>query len=284
MLNNVGSLEDLKKEMDDPDGFPFASIVKQFESQSVPGKYYVETSPMPPGSSEVNARLARLAYPDPKDFTLWNPLPGFKAIREDESHMNRLVALNEYFEDLLKGTLPQVSWIIPDFQDSEHPPEPLDQGMWYVTKVVNALMQSSYWRSSVIFLTWDDYGGFYDHVPPPVVDAYGYGPRVPMLVISPYARANYVSHFTCDFTSVLKFIEVRWSLLHLTARDHRANDMEDCFDFNQAPLAPYVTPIPPNFRSRLLPVHLVYPPSVNLPSQDRSQQIKGTQAVPSVPK
>ena len=286
-INNIGSLEQLEADLDDPEGFPFASVVKHFASQNISWKYYVETQPKVPGWEETNASLARLAFPDPKGFTLWNPMPGFKAIREDQSRMDRLVSLDEYFEDLQKGTLPQVAWITPDFQDSEHPPEPLDQGMWYVTKVVNALMQSAYWNKTAIFLTWDDYGGFYDHVPPPEIDAYGYGPRVPMLVISPYAKANYVSHYTYDFTSVLRFLEERWSLPPLTARDHRANNMLDCFDFNQAPLSSYVIPIPPNIHSRLLPVHITYPPYVHLPSQDRSQikapPVKGTQAVPYVP-
>ena len=282
-INNIGSLEDLKRELDEPEGFPFASIVKHFEEQNISWKYYVETQPMPPGAEELNARFARMAFPDPKGFTLWNPMPGFKAIRDDPSRMARLVSLDEYYRDLKEGTLPQVSWIIPDYQDSEHPPEPLAQGMWYVTKVINALMQSPYWGKSVIILTWDDYGGFYDHVEPPEIDAYGYGPRVPTIVISPYAKADHVSHFTYDFTSVLKFIEQRWGLPHLTARDHRADDMRDCFNFNQAPLAADVIPIPANLPSEFLPVHVVYPPYVHLPTQERTQQIRGTQAVPYVP-
>ncbi|MGA3167369.1 MAG: alkaline phosphatase family protein [Terriglobia bacterium] len=286
-INNIGTLEQLEDELDDPEGFPFASIVKHFGNQNVSWKYYVETQPKSPDWAEINASLSRLAFPDPKGFTLWNPMPGFKAIREDESRMNRLVALDEYYEDLQEGTLPQVAWIIPDFQDSEHPPEPLDQGMWYVTRIVNALMGSPYWSHTAIFLTWDDYGGFYDHVPPPEVDAYGYGPRVPMLVISPYAKPDYVSHYNYDFTSVLKFIEERWNLPHLTARDGRANGMLDCFDFDAPPRAAEVIPVPANLHSRLLPVHITYPPYIYLPSQDRSQikgtQNKGTPAVPYIP-
>jgi phospholipase C len=158
--------------------------------------------------------------------------------------------------------------------------------MWYVTKIINALMKSPYWENTAIFLTWDDYGGFYDHVPPPEVDAYGYGPRVPMLVISPYAKTNYVSHYNYDFTSVLKFIEERWSLPHLTARDDRANDLLDCFDFRAAPRAAEFIPVPSSIHSHLLPVHITYQPYIHLPSQDRSMvkgaQKKGTQAVPYI--
>ena len=281
-INNIGSLAQLKREMDDDDGFSFASIVKRFTGQDISWKYYVETQPMPPGGRETNAHLSQLAYPNPKGFTLWNPMPGFKAIRDSAASMSRLVSLNEYFADVKNGSLPQVSWVIPDFQDSEHPPEPIAQGMWYVTRVINALMQSPYWKNTVIFLTWDDYGGFFDHVPPPEVDAYGYGPRVPAIVISPYARPDHVSHYTYDLTSILKFIEVRWNLKHLTPRDGRANSMVDCFDFNQTPLAPLVIPVPPWVHSVLLPVHITYPPYVELPHQE-PVRFQGTQAVPYVP-
>jgi phospholipase C len=281
-INNIGSLKQLELETDDDDGFSFASIVRRFQGAGVTWKYYVETQPVTAADRNRNASLAHLAYPNPKELTLWNPLPGFKKIRENPSEMARLVPQEQYFADLKNGTLPQVSWLIPDFQDSEHPPEPLDQGMWYVTRAISALMQSPYWKNTVIFLTWDDYGGFYDHVPPPEVDAYGYGPRVPMIVISPYAKQNYVSHETYDFTSVLKFIERRWDLKHLTARDDRANDMADAFDFHQSPAPPLVIPVPPGIHSRLLPVHLTYPPSVELPHQE-GIKIQGTQAVPYIP-
>jgi phospholipase C len=170
-INNIGSLAQPKEWTDDDDGFSFASIVRRFRGKDVTWKYYVETEPMGPGAVEVNAQLAHLAYPNPQGFTLWNPLPGFKRIRENPSEMSRLVSQTEYFQDLKNGSLPEVSWLIPDFQDSEHPPEPLAQGMWYVTRLIDALMQSPYWKNTVIFLTWDDYGGFYDHVPPPEVDA-----------------------------------------------------------------------------------------------------------------
>lgn len=279
--NNIGSLTQLKREMDDDDGFSFASIVKRFRGKNITWKYYVETKPHPAGGCVMNAHLSNLACPDPKGFTLWNPLPGFKAIRENPAEMDRMVSQDQYFRDLKTGSLPQVSWIIPDFQDSEHPPEPLNQGMWYVTRAVNALMQSPYWKNTAIFLSWDDYGGFYDHALPPEVDAYGYGPRVPMIVISPYVKQGYVSHYTYDFTSVLKFIEQRWNLKHLTPRDDRANNMADCFDFSQMPASALVIPVPPGIHSRLLPVHITYPPYVQLPHPYRPNE--GTQAIPYIP-
>jgi phospholipase C len=123
---------------------------------------------------------------------------------------------------------------------------PVAQGMWYVTRLLNTLMESRYWKDTTVFLTWDDYGGFYDHVPPPVVDAEGYGPRVPTLIISPYAKPGYIAHDVYDFTSMLKFIEYRWGLSHLTARDGHADDMRDVFDFDEKPNLPLVISIPPN--------------------------------------
>ncbi len=281
-LNNVGSLGALKRVMDDDDGFSFISIVKRFTGQDITWGYYVETQPAPSNARDINAHLANLAYPDPKVFTLWNPMPGFKAIRENPSLMARLMPEEEFYRALRRGAgLPQVSWLIPDFQDSEHPPEPLDQGMWYVTRLINAVMDSPYWQDSAIFLCWDDYGGFYDHVQPPEVDAYGYGPRVPMMVISPYAKRGHISHYTYDFTSVLKFIEERWHLQHLAPRDDRANDMLDCFDFNQAPASPMTIAIPPHAKSRLETVHLTYPPSTELPHEAPNPNA-GTPAVPYV--
>ncbi len=280
-LNNIGDLKDLDRRLDDDDGFNFASIVKRFTGKGISWKYYVETRPLPPDAAQINAHLSNLAYPDPHTFTLWNPMPGFKAIRDNPKMMDHLVSENDFYADLKNGTLPQVSWLIPDFQDSEHPPEPIKQGMWYVTRLINAVMRSPYWKNTAIFLCWDDYGGFYDHVEPPEVDAYGYGPRVPMIVISPYARKHYISHVTYDLTSVLKFIEDRWHLKNLTSRDGRANGMISCFDFDAAPSSPTIIPVPKGLTSTLDPVHYTYPPTVTLPHQERLLP-HGTQAVPYV--
>lgn len=268
LTGNVGTFEQLTREIDDPEGFSFASMADLFSKANITWKYYVETLPKPPGAEDRN----NLRYPDPKQMSLWNPLPAFAKVRKDPTLMAHLVTLDEYARDLQHGTLPQVVWIIPAFQDSEHPPEPVQQGMWYVTRQVNTLMQSRYWSSSVIFLTWDDYGGFYDHVPPPHVDAYGYGPRVPLLIISPHAKPGYITHQVADFTSMLRFIEERFDLPHLTARDHRASDFSDAFDFGQHPNPPLILPVPPNLKSQLVEYYgCTYPPSVPIPSMQRRQ-------------
>lgn len=246
LIGGLTSVKQIGKVLGEYGGFNFASIVNRLEQGHVSWKYYVETLPKTAGPSSYGI-LPRLWFGAPKKFSLWNPLAGFKAVRMDPAWMKNLVNLKEYYQDLHSGTLPDVSWIVPTFEDSEHPPEtiaPVARGMWYVTKIINALMRSPYWKNSVVFLTWDDYGGFYDNVPPPIVDAFGYGPRVPTIIISPYAKADYISHFTYAFSSMLKFIEVRWGLKPLTERDAHADPMLECFDFDQTPLPTLVIPLP----------------------------------------
>jgi phospholipase C len=106
-----------------------------------------------------------------------------------------------------------------------------------VASIVNAIGKSSNWSSTVIFITWDDWGGWYDHVAPAIYDSYEYGFRVPLIVVSPYAKAGYVSHVTHDFGSILKFVETTFNLPSLGYADSRADDMYDCFQFNAAPNA-----------------------------------------------
>ena len=258
VCNQDHELDRLKEVMDDPDGFSFAAVINRLAGQNISWKYYVETTGGPAPVSDP----CHVKDPQPKQLGLWNPLPGFKSIRDNPQLMARLVNETQYYRDIKDGTLPQVSWLIPDFQDSEHPPEPTGQGMWRVTKLINALMKSSYWSNSVIFLTWDDYGGFYDHVPPPEVDAYGYGPRVPLIIISPYAKPGYVTSQAGDFASILRFMEERFNLKHLTARDHRASDMLDAFDFDQKPVPPLVIPVPTDLSSQYRQYNCTYQPSV----------------------
>jgi phospholipase C len=178
--------------------------------------------------------------PNPKRNSLWNPLPGFKSFQDNPSLLANVVSLHEFFTDVRGEGFPAVAWLVPVAKDSEHPPADVGIGMWHVTEIVNAVMQSPYWRDTVIIVTWDDFGGFFDHVPPPKVDKYGLGPRVPALVISPWAKQGFISHMVYDFTSPLKLVETRFGLAPLTLRDKTANDMSDCFDFSQAPLPPRV--------------------------------------------
>ncbi len=117
--------------------------------------------------------------------------------------------------DALNGDLPSVSWIVTGEGKSEHPPASTCIGENWTVEQLNALMQGPLWSSTALFLTWDDFGGFYDHVPPPEVDRFGFGPRVPLLIISPYARHGHISHAVYEFSSLLKFVERRFGLAPL---------------------------------------------------------------------
>jgi phospholipase C len=144
---------------------------------------------------------------------------------------------------LKSGSFPQVSWVIPSGPLSEHPPASITLGMNWVKSVIDAIMSSPYWDSTAIILTWDDYGGFYDHVPPPQIDKYGLGFRMPALIISPYVKHGYVDHTQYQFESILKFIEWRFNIPALTFRDLHANNLLNAFDFSQKADPPYIVPL-----------------------------------------
>jgi phospholipase C len=137
---------------------------------------------------------------------IWNPLPWFDTVKSDHQ-LGDITPVTTFFAEARKGTLPAVSWITPAQKVSEHPPALVTAGQAYVTSLVDALMKSPDWSSTAIFLAWDDWGGFYDHVQPPTVDGQGYGLRVPGLLISPWARHGFIDHQTLSFDAYLKFIE-----------------------------------------------------------------------------
>jgi phospholipase C len=141
-----------------------------------------------------------------------------------------------FFTDVSNGDLPAVSWITPTCENSDHPGCGAKTGPAWVASIVNAIGQSAYWKSTAIFVTWDDYGGWYDHVPPKMLDYDGLGFRVPLLIISPYAKRDHVSHVRYELASILRFVEDRFGLDTLSASDARATSpANDCFDFNQSP-------------------------------------------------
>lgn len=186
-----------------------------------------------------------------------NPVPGFTTVREN-GQMGNVQADTSYFRDAEEGTLPSVSWVIPGRGYSEHPSggeDNLALGMQHVTQVVNAAMKGPDWDSTAIFLTWDEWGGFYDHVPPPKIDGAGYGIRVPGLVISPYAKKGYIDHQTLTTDAYLKFIEDRFlgGQRLDPATDGRPDprptvredvkelgDLIEVFDFTQPPRKPLI--------------------------------------------
>lgn len=143
---------------------------------------------------------------------------------------------SQVLTDISNGQLAQVSWVIPTGQESDHAGTNDGSGPSWVASVVNAIGKSPYWSNTAIFITWDDWGGWYDHVAPNVINSYEYGFRVPLIVVSPYAKPAHISHATHDFGSILKFIEETYNLPSLNYADAKADDFSDCFDFNQTPL------------------------------------------------
>ncbi len=190
---------------------------------------------------------------------IWNPLPYFDTVQQDGQLAN-IRSLSSFFAAAKGGTLPAVSWIAPNGTVSEHPPALVSAGQSYVTGLINAIMRSPDWDSTAIFLSWDDWGGFYDHVYPPAVDQNGYGLRVPGLLISPYARRGYIDHQTLSFDAYVKFIEdVFLGGQRLdpkadgrpdprpTVRENlpQLGDLVREFDFSQVPRATVVLPVHP---------------------------------------
>lgn len=160
-------------------------------------------------------------------------------IRNSSLWAEHVVPDTDFVNDALNGNLPAVSWLVTN-KASEHPPNATCYGENWTVQQINAIMQGPDWASTAIFLTWDDFGGFYDHVYPPQLDTYGLGPRVPLLIISPYAIPGHISSTQYEFSSVLKTIEERYNLQPLTERDRDANDMWDSFNFNQSPNPPLI--------------------------------------------
>jgi phospholipase C len=198
---------------------------------------------------------------------IWNPLPLFGDVQQDHQ-VHDIKNLGAYLHAAKVGKLPAVSWIVPSGADSEHPPASVHRGQAYVTSLINAAMKSPDWSSTAIFLSWDDWGGFYDGVVPPAVDKNGYGLRVPSVTISPYARRGFIDHQTLSSDAFLKFIEddflagsrldpktdkrpdprpdVRESLSLL-------GNLSEDFDFNRAPRPPVLLPTNPPSDSPSLP-------------------------------
>ncbi len=167
---------------------------------------------------------------------LWNGPSAIRHLRFGQD-WNKVIANNiQVFQDISTGRLPAVSWVIPSGQASDHPLTTDGTGPSWVASIVNAVGRSKYWYNTAIFITWDDWGGWYDHVEPPIYNSYEYGFRVPLIVVSAWAKPHYVSHETHDFGSILKFIEKNFDLPSLGYADLRADDLSDCFDYLRGPL------------------------------------------------
>jgi phospholipase C len=200
--------------------FDFETLVDRLERAGLSWKYYAPNE----GQSGY----------------IWSALDAIAHIRLTDLWTQHVVPPSQFIPDANNGQLANVSWLVVGSGNSEHPPASSCVGENWTVRQLNAVMQGRQWSSTAVFLTWDDFGGFYDHVPPPVADAYGFGPRVPLIIVSPYVRQGLVSHTVYEFSSLLRFVENRWELGSLTGRDNQANDLSDSFDFDQAPLAPLI--------------------------------------------
>jgi phospholipase C len=175
---------------------------------------------------------------------IWSAYSAIRRYRENPKRwQHHIQPVDGVVRDIEAGVLPPVTWITPRFEVSEHPEYSFCHGENFSTEVIDAVMRSPMWNDTAIFLTWDDYGGFYDHVPPPQVDDFGFGIRVPMMVLSPYAIDGKVSGELGEFSSVLRFIEDNWGLSKLTRRDREATPMMSAFDFSQQPRPPDPLPL-----------------------------------------
>jgi phospholipase C len=171
------------------------------------------------------------------DGNLWNAYQAISHIRYGKDwSRNVITPQTQFFDVVSSGKLPVMSWITPTCENSDHAGCDSNTGPAWVVSLVNAIGESKYWDSTAIFIMWDEYGGWYDHVKPKKVDYDGLGMRVPLLVISPYAKKSYVSHIQYEHGSLLKFVEDQFGLPRIAAADKRANSPEDdCFDFTQKP-------------------------------------------------
>jgi phospholipase C len=252
-----GNPKNLYKQKDAPI-YAWTDLTYLLHRDDVSWGYYVVAGSEPDCQNDAAVSCSPV-HQNAKTPGIWNPLPFFDTVRND-GQLGNIKSVQNFYEDAKKGTLPSVSWVVPSGEVSEHPPRPISSGVAYVTSVVNAVMNSPDWDSTAIFLAWDDWGGFYDHVVPPAVDANGYGLRVPGLVISPHAKRGYVDHQTLSFDAYLKFIEddfLGGQRLdpttdgrpdpRVTVRENvkRLGDLTSDFDFTQAPRPPEPLPVHP---------------------------------------
>jgi phospholipase C len=237
--------------------FGWTDITYLLYRHHVSWRYYLDQGTEPDcadGQMTCPAQAQAVSTPE-----IWNPLPDFQTVHQD-NQLGNIVDGNQLYSDVFANHLPAVSWVIPSGDNSEHAPATIPNGQDHVTRVIDAIMRSPAWNSTAIFLAWDDWGGYYDHVAPPTADAAGYGIRVPGLVISAYAKRGHIDHQTLSFDAYLKFIEddflggqrldpktdgrpdprpvVRESLRIL-------GDLRRDFDFKQKPRRPLLLPTRP---------------------------------------
>jgi phospholipase C len=166
----------------------------------------------------------------------WNAPDAIRHIRHSPEYSKDVVEPpSTVLTDVAEGRLSNVAWVTPTAAESDHAGTNDGTGPSWVASVVNAIGESRYWNDTVIFILWDDWGGWYDHVKPPQLNSFELGFRVPLIAVSPYAKRAYISHKQHEFGSILKFVEETFDLGSLGSTDVRSDDLKDCFDFSQKP-------------------------------------------------
>jgi phospholipase C len=239
--------------------YPWTDLTWLMHRYHVSWRYYIANGSQPDCSD--NQMFCKESPQSAATPSIWNPLPRFDDVKQDHQ-LGNIQRLRNFYSAARTGRLPAVSWVTPSQVLSEHPPALVTAGQTYVTRLINSIMQGPDWRSTAIFLAWDDWGGFYDNVKPPRVDGNGYGIRVPALVISAYARKGFIDHQVLSSDAYLKFIED--DFLHRRRIDPRTDGRPDSrpdvrenvrilgniardFDFAQKPRPPLLLPLHPPF-------------------------------------
>jgi phospholipase C len=251
-------------------GLAWTDITWLLYAHHISWRYYVQAG-IQPDCDNDSAETCAAVKQDVQTPGIWNPLPLFGDVQQDHQ-LHNIQTLRSYRHAARKGTLPAVSWIVPSGANSDHPPASVHRSQAYVTAVINAAMKSPDWQSTAIFLSWDDWGGFYDHAVPPAVDQNGYGLRVPAMVISPYARKGFIDHQTLSSDAYLKFIEddflagARLNPATDGRPDPRPDVREDVpllgnliqdFNFSQAPRPPVLLATNPPADSPTIPAYFI---------------------------
>jgi phospholipase C len=198
-----------------PRPFTWTNLTWLLDNMGVSWRYYLSEGATPDCDDQTDTDTCDPEIQDARTQTLWNPLPWFTTfaanVRRNPQYVEHVTTIRAFYDDVAAGKLPAVCWIVPNRDIGEHPDNNIVDGMNYVTSLVNLIMQSPFYYHTVIFISWDEWGGFYDHVVPPVVErekerVWGYGFRVPGLIISPYV-AGHFDHQILSFDAYNRFIE-----------------------------------------------------------------------------
>jgi phospholipase C len=203
-----------------PPCFDFQTLADSLQNANITWRYYSASAP-------------NFGYN-------WNALNAVSHIRMGPLWQSNISSYTQFASDAQSGNLPAVSWVTTVEAMSEHPPFSTCAGENWTVQQINAIMMGPDWNTTVILVTWDDFGGFYDHVPPPKADQFGLGPRVPLLIISPWAKPGLISHTQYEFSSFLALAETVFQLPSLGQRDATANNLMDALDLHQQAVPPLV--------------------------------------------